>query len=102
MKPNNHTKASHQVNLLIRASRGGIIKPANGKDFTCKELHQAVGGYIEIIGGNGNCDDLIMVLNETSKLDGLEHNATATMIAHLNKWIHPSDCICGDVVLCTT
>lgn len=73
------------------------ITPANGTNFTLEELQGFVGGYIQIISlGNGK----VMVINEEGKINHLQKNAHATIIAHQHKAIFPLDCIVGTALVC--
>jgi hypothetical protein len=41
-----------EVGILYSAGPNGAVmtvKPANGKKFTCEEIHKAVGGYFECV-----------------------------------------------------
>lgn len=56
------------------------ISPANGTDFSLKELQAIVEGYIESIPLK---DSKLMVINEEGKLEGLPRNEQATKLAEL-------------------
>ena len=71
------------------------VQPANGKNFTLKELTPIVGGYIEIIYLN---DGRLMIMNEEGKLSRLPDNEVATALARSS--ISPDDYIVGDVLVC--
>lgn len=72
------------------------VHPADGKQFTLKELQGYVGGYIEMIDvGEG-----LMWVNEEGKLDDLPINAAASRIARPYLfWF--DDGVRGDVVVMT-
>jgi len=54
------------------------VTPANGSDFRLKEVQAIVGGYVEVVYlENGD----IMLVNEESKLIGLDRNEEATRLA---------------------
>lgn len=55
--------------------------PANGRDYSLKEMQAIVGGYIELV----PCKQpgMIMVINEEGKLLGLPRNEQATALAAL-------------------
>lgn len=72
-----------------------VIEPKNGNDFELQELHDIVGGYIEIVQLN---ERQIMVVNEEGKLHGLEYNHCATELMRDN--IMTNDFIVGDVLVC--
>lgn len=56
------------------------VQPANGVSFTLKEAQAIVGGLVEVVDlPNGD----IMLINEESKLIGLEKNEEATKLAEL-------------------
>jgi Domain of unknown function (DUF3846) len=57
------------------------VSPANGTDFQLDELRKVVGGHIEIIPCKK--EDLIMVLNEEGKLEGLPRNDQAGALVEL-------------------
>jgi len=61
--------------LLIRADgREEIVRPANGKKFTLKELQTHVGGYIELMPGM----PFQMLVDEEGSLKRKPYNAKAT------------------------
>ena len=72
------------------------VQPANGTDFTLKEMQAIVGGDIELVFLN---ETEIMVVNEEGKINDLAYNSAATRIFKEN---HPSvlDYIVGDVLVC--
>jgi hypothetical protein len=70
------------------------IVPADGKQFTLKELQGFVKGYIEIAYIQ---DDMIFVCNEEGKLENLSVNFNATAIWMIN--FGPTDVIVGDVAI---
>lgn len=56
------------------------VQPANGVSFKLKEVQAIVGGLVEVVDlPNGD----IMLINEESKLIGLERNEAATKLAEL-------------------
>lgn len=83
---------------VIITTGGELINttPKNGTDFSLKELHEFVGGYIEILRMGGH---LIMVINEEGKLLDLPLNKTATEIFWGNTG-NTSDYIVGNVLIC--
>src|SRR6266700_1117852 len=66
--------------ILYPDGRHEEVSPVNGKDFKSDELHNIVGGYIEII---PTLDGRIMVLNEEGKLLGLPRNEQAGLLVDL-------------------
>ena len=72
------------------------VQPANGTDFTLKEMQAIVGGDIELVFLN---ETEIMVVNEEGKINDLAYNSATTRIFKEN---HPSvsDYIVGDVLVC--
>lgn len=70
--------------ILIRTDgHSSRVAPANGRSFTLAELHEFVGGYIEIVrvppvDGGG-----LMVINEDGKRLDLPINYLATTGYHL-------------------
>ena len=74
------------------------VQPANGSDFTLKEMQAIVGGYIELVELDGNTT---MVVNEEGKLIPLSLNLEASRIFRAH---HPAskDFIVGDVLVCIT
>ena len=81
----------------IYKTDGSIIdvEPKNGTDFKWEELHDIVGGYIEIVQLNSN---QIMVVNEEGKLYNLGYNSNATEAMRDN--LLTNDYIVGDALLC--
>jgi hypothetical protein len=54
------------------------IAPANGTDYSLRELQAVVGGFIELV----TLDDRwMMVVNEEGMLQDLQLNATASYLA---------------------
>ncbi len=90
-----------QLNLTTDMVTGNIYK-SNGKiekksfskkNVTLKEMQDVVGGYIEFIYLK---NDLIMVVNEDGKINGLPFNANATLLVQEN---NIDDYIAGDVLV---
>lgn len=73
------------------------VEPKNGTDFKWEELHDIVGGYIEIIQLDSN---QIMVVNEEGKLYNLDYNSNATEVMRDN--LLTNDYIVGDALLCNS
>lgn len=71
------------------------VSPCDGQVFTLKELQWVVKGCIEIINLG---DDQAMVVNENGKVDNLDLNAKATVIAL--PYLFRGDSIRGDVLVC--
>jgi hypothetical protein len=70
-------------------------QPANGIDFSLKEIQGFVGGKFEILKVPKAADpkhDLIMLANERGRLIGLSPNAVASMLV--------GEMIVGDVLVC--
>lgn len=68
------------------------VAPANGKNFSLKELQTFVGGYIERV---QLPDGREMYCDEEGKLKKKSPNVYATMLAELL----PHDIIVGDVIV---
>ena len=80
--------------LKVNGERN-IVQPKNGTDYTLKELQDIVGGYIEIVYLSST---QIMVVNEEGALNGMQHNANATMVASMTRGcVTP---IFGNVLIC--
>lgn len=73
-----------------------VVEPANGTDFSLKEMQGFVGGWIEVLYTPDG--KYIMVLNEEGKLDELPFNAVATKIA-IEEFGLVDDYIAGDVLI---
>lgn len=60
------------------------VQPRNGFDFQLDELHEIVGGYIEIV----KCKDrhYILVIDDEGKLKGKPRNEQATELADTPNW----------------
>lgn len=71
--------------------------PKNGKDYDLDELHEIVGGYIEIHRVPKTNDKWIAVMNEEGKIQEppLSTNTTATALLAL-------DVIVGNILICPT
>lgn len=69
------------------------VDPANGKEFSLKELNEIVDGYIEIL----HIGDKLLVCNEEGKLQNLSYNAIATRIINA---VGIKDYIVGNVLFC--
>ena len=67
------------------------ITPKNGKDFKWEELHDAIGGYIELVRLR---DGKLMVVDEEGIPKGREVNVVASLMVGFT--------IVGDVVLCNS
>jgi hypothetical protein len=78
------------------------VDPKNGTDFSLEELQSIVGGDIEILNipDYGEIHDRIFVINEEGKLNGLEYNEYATVMARMNGTITLDDYFVGDVLFC--
>ena len=91
------------VVLDVDEQDGMIIEFTHVVDYSLEQslefLQGAVGGYIEGIyfrdGGVG-------YLNEEGKLNGLQINRAATILAQQQQAIMPEDFIAGPLVLCGT
>lgn len=70
------------------------VTPANGKNFTLKELQDIVHGYVEIINLS---HPLIMVVNEEGIIEELPMNVKASQIAAS---YNRGSFIVGDVLVC--
>jgi hypothetical protein len=71
------------------------ISPANGVHWSQRELHELVGGYIDIV---MTTDDKFMVINDLGKVNGLELNIPATRL-----YVHGrKDVIVGNAVVIDT
>jgi len=74
------------------------IQPKNGKGFSLKELYRHIGcEFVQLVDLNHK---EYMVIDEDGKLNGSAYNAAASVLAHQNKAIHPSDCIVGNAIIC--
>lgn len=73
------------------------IQPQNGVKFSSKELHNLVGGYIEIIRLSSQ---YFMVINEEGKLQNLPYNEKATQL--YMGYVSPFDYIVGNAVVLST
>lgn len=92
--------------------------PANGSDFSLKELKDYVNGYIEIVPIRKNVgplifkefdkegfaikltDEYVMVVNSDGKLESQPFNYVATVLATASESVMPGDWIAGDVLIC--
>jgi hypothetical protein len=85
------------VSTLYGAAGSKInVRPRNGQQYGLDELQGFVAGLIEIVPLN---EELLMVVNETGKLDGLPVNIEATKI-----WMRhygPTDIIMGNALVCS-
>jgi hypothetical protein len=84
---------------LYKTSHDEVIEvtPKNGKDFKWEELHEFVDGYIEIVPLGDS--DLVIVVNEEGKLNGLPINNKATEVWRIH-WPTSSDFIVGNALIC--
>ena len=73
------------------------VEPENGLTYEWQQLHDIVGGYIEIVRLNNK---EYMVVNEEGKLYNLPFNAMATSLYHKGILQAKDDCIVGDVLVC--
>ena len=75
-----------------------IVSPKDGKHFQLAELHEFVGGFIEIKRLQGRVTNKLMIINDEGKLShvNLPKNDTATGIYNAFRmgWI------AGDVLVC--
>ena len=72
------------------------ICPANGTDFTLKEMQAIVGGNIELVELD---EKTTMVVNEEGKLLGMPYNAGADREFH-SRFPSSKDFIDGNVLIC--
>jgi hypothetical protein len=86
-------KLFHTAKLIKPDGTVTPVEPKNGTDFSLDELHEFVGGYIEIVRPI-DMPGVVMVINEEGKLKGLAHNAIAS------KFWHSGDPIVGNAILC--
>lgn len=84
------------VLIPVQGERQEVL-PANGKDFTLKELQALVGGHIEYL---YLPDGRILVVNEEGKLEGLTYNFNASLYS-VQLGIADDDFIVGPAVLCS-
>lgn len=70
------------------------VSPANGKDFSLRELQTIVEGFIEMV----HLPDKIMVINEEGKLDSLPYNTKATELYRQS--FKTADYIVGNALIC--
>jgi len=85
--------------MLIIKSDGTEIEsvPANGTDYSLKELQEIVEGYIEVVRLKHELYDM-MIINEEGKLNRLPVNLKATRIFKSTQ--QTFDYIVGNVLLC--
>lgn len=95
------------MNAKLYKATGEVedVQPENGTDFSLQELRKFVGGSIDIQALPKS--NLIMVLNDEGKLDGLEKNEKATEIWKMNypiaEYLHNNDeLVVGDVLICSS
>lgn len=69
------------------------VDPANGNDFSLKELNEIVDGYIEVL----HIGDKLIVCNEEGKLNNLPYNVIATRLINA---VGIKDYIVGNVLFC--
>ena len=71
------------------------FEPKDGKEFSLKELQDAVGGLIEVVSlSNGK----LMIINEEGKFKNLESNHVATELFTPESRIFP-DHIVGNAIV---
>lgn len=88
--------------LLIKADgTTENVMPAEGGQFTLKELQNAVDGHIEIVYGPEN-SEYLFVVNEEGKLLDLPFNLQATLVACNAGYIRKGDYIVGNMLICLT
>ena len=75
------------------------VTPAAPPAFSLEELHQFVGGYIEVLRFD---DGTMLVLNEEGKVYGLPYNRIATLYAKVRVDLFDGDYIAGDAVVVST
>lgn len=73
------------------------VEPENGLTYELQQLHDIVGGYIELVRLNNK---EYMVVNEEGKLYNLPFNAMATSLYHKEVPQAKDDFIVGDVLVC--
>jgi hypothetical protein len=81
--------------------RAETYAPANGRQFTLRELQTAVDGYIEIVNLHATGADgkrWLMVVNELGLLIPLSFNSTGA--AFYRQATGTSEPIVGDVLVC--
>lgn len=81
--------------ILRTDGRWENVQPANGTDFSLKEVQAIVGGYVELV---QLWDGRIMLINEEGKLDGLPLNVEATRLFLVER--DGYDVIVGDALIC--
>lgn len=69
------------------------VFPKHGKEFTLQELHEYVGGYIELV---RTISGKVMFVNEDGKRLELPVNRKATELAR----VAPGDWIVGNAIIC--
>jgi hypothetical protein len=79
--------------LLVKCSGKPERIEFSGDMVTLKEMQDCVKGYIEFV---RLPDNMIMVVNEEGKIDGLSFNTSATSFLHSNGISHV---IVGDVLV---
>jgi hypothetical protein len=79
--------------LLVKCSGKPEKIEFSGKMVTLKEMQDCVKGYIEFVRLHNN---MIMVVNEEGKIDGLGLNISATTFVQSNDLPH---IIVGDVLI---
>lgn len=73
------------------------LQPGRGASFQLEELQAVVGGYIEAL----YLPEAVMFLDEDGKAKGRPINPRATALAAAVGKLKPTDCIVGDVIICT-
>lgn len=91
--------------ILLYAQDGGhkSVNPVQGDTFSLQELQKMVNGYIELVflGKNSKGRELVLVVNEEGKLNGLALNSLATMI-YQERTKNRQDVVVGNALLTFT
>lgn len=82
--------------LIPTTGENQEVLPHSGEAFTLQELHNYVGGYIEML---RVADGRFMFLNEDGKRLQLPYNQRATLM--MRGRIADDDYIVGTVIICT-
>ena len=81
---------------MVCATETVKVEPRNGSDFSLEELHEFIGGWIEIVRLD---NEKIMVVDEEGKLKGLPFNVAATLEYNDRTGRH-DDIILGNALVC--